>query len=146
MDYVYDHQRPWKPWAWKAIMPNDNSDFAEQYFRNYHSQIKDQLTNLIYVNQVIQLLKSKQIPFAMTYLDNLLLENTYHCHPGMANLQESIAPYLIDFDGLSFLDWSRNLGFPISDSWHPLESAHQAAAEYLAPKIKSILNDYQKEK
>jgi hypothetical protein len=142
LDYVDNHQYPWAPWAWRSILPTDDSDFAEQYFRDYHSQVKDQLNSLIYVNQAIHLLKSKSIPFVMTYLDKLLLENTYHNHPGMKNLQESVAPYLTDFNGLSFLDWSKNLKFAISDNWHPLEQAHQAAANYMQPLVTDLLTQY----
>ena len=35
------------------------------------------------------------------------------------------------FEGLNFLDWSKTHGYPVTENWHPLEAAHQAAAEYI---------------
>jgi hypothetical protein len=38
---------------------------------------------------------------------------------------------MTQFNGMSFLDWSRANGFAESVKWHPLEDAHAAAAQYL---------------
>ena len=46
-------------------------------------------------------------------------------------LQDQIGPHLSWFDSKSFLDWSRSQGYPESATWHPLEQAHRAAADYM---------------
>jgi hypothetical protein len=54
-------------------------------------------------------------------------------------LQQKLKKYLVNFDGVNFLDWSKKNKFTISDSWHPLEEAHQAASEYWLPAVKKLL-------
>ena len=49
----------------------------------------------------------------------------------MVDLQEYVRPYIVSFEGQTFLDWSRANGYPISTTLHPLEAAHQAAGEYM---------------
>ena len=44
----------------------------------------------------------------------------------------------INFNGKTFLQWSRDNAFPESDRWHPLESAHRAAADYWTRKFQSL--------
>ena len=46
-------------------------------------------------------------------------------------LQEYIRPHMITFEDQTFLEWSRKKGFPISETLHPLEEAHQAALELI---------------
>jgi len=38
---------------------------------------------------------------------------------------------MTEFDGMTFLEFSRKNGYPETEQWHPLEQAHQAAAELL---------------
>ena len=38
---------------------------------------------------------------------------------------------MTQFQGRTFLDWSRNHGYPESELLHPLEQAHQAASDYM---------------
>ena len=47
------------------------------------------------------------------------------------DLQNYIRPHMTQFQGKTFLDWSRSHGFAESVSWHPLEPAHRAAADYM---------------
>ena len=70
----------------------------------------------------------------MTLMDNTLFDPI---DPGwqdpyaLRNLQRLIAPYITKFDNMDFLSWARKNNYPISDSWHPLEEAHRAAADYM---------------
>jgi hypothetical protein len=78
----------------------------------------------------------------MTYMDYLLLEHinpNWHDPKYVSVIQNKVKNFLGDFNGKNFLDWSRDNGFAISGNWHPLEQAHQAAAEYMMPKIDAIL-------
>ena len=67
----------------------------------------------------------------MTYMDELMFDKRWHTTPAVADLQDYIQPYMTTFEGKSFLDWSKDQGFAISDKLHPLEPAHAAAAKYI---------------
>jgi hypothetical protein len=68
----------------------------------------------------------------MTYMDSLLFDNRWNVTAGIEYLQQKIRPHLHQFDGLNFVDWSKNNGYPIGNQGnHPLEAAHAAAADYL---------------
>ena len=116
---------------WKTIMPADESSMADTYYRNIHSQYRDKLTTLMSIRSVIDTLKEKKYPFIMTYMDELMFETEWHSSPAVAELQNYIRPYMTTFEGLNFLDWSKTHGYPVTENWHPLEAAHQAAAEYI---------------
>ena len=83
---------------------------------------------------VISLLQSRGIDFFMTAQDTILIEPVnpnWHDPRAIRLLQKTLKPYLNWFDGLSFLDWSRQQGYEISKTLHPLDAAHQAAADYM---------------
>jgi hypothetical protein len=126
---------------WKTVLPGENSDLADFYYRNFHSQFKDKLTSLVCIKTAIDVLTSKQIPFVMTYMDSLLFEKEWHTTPAITDLQDQIFPYMKTFDGQSFLNWSRINGFEISEKQHPLEQAHKSAAELMLPVAQEILQN-----
>ena len=117
---------------WKTITPTDTDNCAEFYYRNLHSQYRDKFTSLTAIKMAIDELNKQQTKFIMTYMDELLFETEWHCTPAIAQLQKEIRPYLNNFDGDNFLEWSRKKGFPIGTRGkHPLEQAHQAAFELI---------------
>lgn len=116
---------------WKTITPMGADSYSEFYYRNLHSQYRDKLSSLIYIKTTINFLKEKQIKFIMTCIDDLIFETKWHSNSAIIELQEYIRPYMTTFDGLTFLDWSKEKGFPISKTLHPLESAHQAGFELI---------------
>ena len=67
----------------------------------------------------------------MTYIDDLIFETKWHTSPGILELQNYIRPYMTKFENKTFLDWTKEKGFPISETLHPLEEAHQAAFELI---------------
>jgi hypothetical protein len=75
----------------------------------------------------------------MTYMDYLLLDQRWHAPDYIQVLQQQIGPCLENFNELNFLDWSREQQFPISDRWHPLEHAHQAAAAWWYPQVSRLI-------
>ena len=117
--------------VWKTIMPIDTDSKAHNYYRDLHSQYRDKLTNLIYIKTTIDVLKQKNIPFVMTYMDNILFETQWQYTPAIKELQDYICPFMTTFDGLTFLEYSKEKGFPISETLHPLEPAHQAGFELI---------------
>jgi hypothetical protein len=118
--------------VWKTVMPVDTDTRAHNYYRDLHSQYRDKLTNLIYIKTAIDSLNQKNIPFIMTHIDELLFETQWHYTDSVKYLQDYIQPHMTRFEGSSFLDWSKQKGFPISDTLHPLEQAHSAAAKYMS--------------
>lgn len=128
--------------SWQTFRPALDHDHAEFYYRNLHSQYRDMLTNLVYISASIEFLSQKQIPFIMTYMDHVMFDSVHprwHQPGAVSYLQHQVRPHLHDFDGLNFLDWSRNKGFGISGNWHPSAQAHAAAAELMQPVIDAIL-------
>lgn len=116
---------------WNTVMPVDSDSRAHNYYRELHSQYRDKLTNLIYIKTAVDTLKQKNIPFVMTYMDNLLFETQWQYTPAIKELQDYVLPYMTKFDGKTFLEYSKEKGFPISEALHPLEPAHQAAFELI---------------
>jgi len=112
---------------WKTIMPVDTDNLASTYYRELHSQYRDKLTTLIYIKSAIDALKQKKCSFIMTYMDELIFETEWHTTPAVINIQNYIRPYMTKFENKTFLDFSKQKGFPISETLHPLEDAHQAA-------------------
>ena len=117
--------------VWKTVMPVDTDTVAKNYYRDLHSQHRDKLTNLIYIKTAIDVLTEKNIPFIMTYMDCLLFETSWQYTTAIKELQDYVLPYMTKFDGKTFLEYSKEKGFPISETLHPLEPAHQAAFELI---------------
>jgi hypothetical protein len=116
---------------WQTVMPTDNDELAKFYYKVLHTEFKNKLCSLMYIKLVIDTLNQKNIPFLMTYMDPLLFDQQWHTTKPIIDLQKFIKPYMTEFDGLNFLEWSRKNNFEISPAWHPLESAHRAAADYM---------------
>lgn len=124
-DYIDDSE------LWQTLRPSQNSAESHFYYKHLHSQYLDKLKTLSYIKTAIDVLTQCNRPFVMTYMDELLLEKEWHTTSATECLQQYIEPYLTTFEGDTFLNWSQNQGYKISDAMHPLESAHAAAAKYL---------------
>jgi hypothetical protein len=126
-DYMYAGNN-----QWHSVLPWDQHERAEFYYRHFQADYTDKLNNLIWINTAVQALKAADAKFCMTYMDQLLFESRWNTSPGIAQLQQKIAPHLHLFDGLNFVEWSQRNGYAISPEYHhPLEQAHSAAADYL---------------
>ena len=131
-DYINDKlATPWPGTKWLTLMPIDQDKIADNYYRHLHAEYSDKLRSLIFVRTAIDCLKQNNCDFIMTYQDPLLLSRKWHTTKGSAGLADAIQPYLKDFDGQTFLNWSREKGFDISPADHPLESAHRAVADLI---------------
>jgi len=129
-DYV-DTNNKWLGTPWSTIRPVDNTETAKVYYKELHSEYSDKFTSLSYIRLAIDSLKQKGIPFIMTYMDTLMFDQRWHITPAINDLQHYVKPYMTVFDGLTFLEWSRKNKYPESTHWHPLESAHRAAADLI---------------
>jgi len=126
-DYMYAGNN-----QWHSVLPWDTHDRAEFYYRHFQAEHTDKLNNLIWINCAVQALQSVGAKFCMTYMDELLLDSRWNTGPGIAQLQQQVAPHLNLFDGSTFVEWSQRNGYAISSQYHhPLEQAHAAAANYL---------------
>lgn len=126
-DYMYAGNN-----QWHSILPWDTHDRAEFYYRHFQAEHTDKLNNLIWIDCAVQALQSVSAKFCMTYMDELLLDSRWNTGPGIAQLQQRVAPHLNLFDGATFVKWSQQNGYAISSQYHhPLEQAHVAAADYL---------------
>jgi hypothetical protein len=79
----------------------------------------------------IDTLQQRNIPFIMTSLDELLFDQRWHVSPAVLDLQAYIRPFITDFDGQNFLEWTKRNGHLIGPGGHPLEAAHLAAGDYM---------------
>lgn len=138
-DYGYgtaDHVHP----TWDTVLPGQTTETARVYYRDLHTEYRDKLNTLMCIRTAIDVLQSRHIPFVMTYADDLFLDTRWNTSPGIAELQQSVRPYLTAFDTMNFLDWCRRQQFPISSTNHPLDSAHRAAAELMLPVVKQVFD------
>ena len=126
---IGDNQWPGTKWA--TIMPGANDNLTKVYYKDLHSEYSDKLKTLSYIKLAIDTLKQKNIPFIMTYMDELVFDRRWHVTPGLKLLQDYVQPYMTTFEGLTFLEWSKSKGFEISPTLHPLELAHSSAFELL---------------
>jgi len=124
---------------WETLRPGSDGSLEHFYYKYLHSELSDKLSNLIYIETAINTLQEKNIPFFMTYQDELLFDQRWHCPPSVVNLQTRVQPHMHNFEGNPFVTWSRDCGFEISETAHPLEPAHQAAAQLMLPLVKQCL-------
>lgn len=129
--WEWEHKESGPITNWTTLLPSDTSKISQTYFKQLNSEYRDKLTSLIYIKTAIDTLNQKNIPFIMSYTDDLLFDKQWHLTPAVAELQSYIKPYMIDFEGQTFLEWSRTNEFAISPNLHPLEQAHRVAADHI---------------
>ena len=125
-DYMYAGNN-----QWHSVLPWDQHERTEFYYRHFQAEYTDKLNNLIWINSAIQSLTAAGKKFCMTFMDDLLFEDRWHTSPGILVLQEQVRPHLQQFNELNFVDWSKQNNFAIGSGGHPLEAAHEKAALYL---------------
>jgi hypothetical protein len=127
---------------WSTIRPSLSNVESQFYYKHLHSQLQDLISSASYIVSAAEHLTSLNCRFVMTYMDyNLIrpLNPTWHDSRYLEVLQQKLKKILVDFDGKNFLDWSKQHNFSISDAWHPLEQAHEAAANYWLPTVQQLL-------
>jgi hypothetical protein len=129
---------------WETLGPNTNTAVANTYYKHLHTEYRDKLTALAYINTVINFLTANNVPFLMTHMDDLLFDRQYNTSTATLKLQEQIRPHVQDFQGQTFLNWSQQQGFEISPTLHPLEPAHSAAADVMLPQVQAIMHNHKR--
>lgn len=135
----FDYNFTQKYWA-ETILPGDQNEISELYYKHIHRELDDKIRNQNIVYSVIQYLKTNNIPFIMTYMDKLLIDNTII---GLEHIASEIIDNLQTFpDNQTFLEWSRANEYPESQGWHPLEQAHEEAAKFWRPIYENAINTH----
>ena len=116
---------------WHTCRPSGSSPSADVYYRTFHSQYRDKLTNLCWILQAVQYLTEKKIPFYMTYQDSLLFETEWHTSPAVLAMQQDLRHLLHSFAGKNFVQWAQAQGHPVTAQGHLLETGHRAVADHL---------------
>jgi hypothetical protein len=128
----FDHYKDINAWQpWDTLLPGGVDKLSKTYYKYLHTEYSDKLNSLIKIKLVIDILKQHNVRFLMTFIDGLMFDQQFHTSPAVTHLQSCILPYMTTFEGYTFLDWSRHHGFAESATWHPLEEAHSAAADYM---------------
>lgn len=140
-DYINPAGSKWPGTPWATITPSDDTELTKNYYQNLHSEYRDKLATLMAIKLTIDILKEKNHPFIMTYMDDLIFDTQWHTTPAVIELQNYIKPHMTQFDNMSFLDWSQLHNFPIGVGQHPLEEAHEAAARYMMLTLNTDLNN-----
>lgn len=123
--------------SWHTVRPSlDDTSHDDLYYRHFHSELADKFRDLIYISQACDLLTGRR--YLMTYMDHLLLDQQWHAPDYVRFLQDRVKSRLQTFQGQNFLEWSRSNGFEESVRWHPLESAHRAAANFWLPEVRHL--------
>lgn len=111
---------------WTTLLPHETTRLARTYFAELQDNYQDQLTALTYIQTAQTLLGSRK--YIMICQDQSVRRHTGA--PATERLLASVESNIRWFDGESFVEWAHSKKFAISATKHPLEAAHQAAAEY----------------
>ena len=149
-DYIGTHND-----RWETTHPGHESKLDHYFYKNIDNDIWNLHRNLQQMHSTIQLLKQNNIKFIMTCLDpgyksklsdlrpaillpasSLYYKPYYNLVAAINQLHEQVIPNILDFDGMTFLEWSHFHNFKCGPSGHPLEDAHAAAADYIQKKVK----------
>ena len=131
----FDYNDISKADSWETIRPVDETAVATTYYRDLHSEYRDKLTSLMTIKFTIDTLTQNNIPFIMTYMDDLLFDQRWHTSNSIEYLQMYVKPYMTTFEGQTFLNWSRSNGYPIGLGGHPIETAHLSAGDYMIKRF-----------
>lgn len=123
-----------------AALPGQKSIIDQFYFKNFHSEFRDKITNLVYIKSALDLLLEKRCKFVMTHADDLIWCDQYHTTDAMRAWQSYLKAHTVFFENRNFMPWCREQGYDIGVMGHPLEQAHRAAADLIRPVIESILH------
>jgi hypothetical protein len=117
---------------WHTIRPDGDTNEHRLYYRHFYNQYHTMLTNASYIKTTADILNSRGIKFIMTLMDTTLFDEVnpnWQDPRSIALLQKEILPCITWFENKTFLEFSKQKGFLISETLHPLEDAHRAAFE-----------------
>lgn len=101
------------------------------YYKYIQSELWDKLETLKNMALIINILEGMGIRFITTCVDKLSINTEFHAPQYILELQDMVSSKLTWFDSDGFYDWSMKNNFPVGETGHPLEEAHQTAFEYI---------------
>lgn len=113
-----------------TILPGHDDEKTKIYYQNFHSEYRDKFNTLSMIKLCIDTMLQRNIPFVMTYIDELMFDQQWHTSPAIVMLQDYIKPYCTNFDNKNFVQYAQDLGHPTTSAGHLLETGHQACFEY----------------
>lgn len=116
--------------SWATIRPSGDDTATKLYYQHYHSEYRDKLTTLSMMKLCVDTMIQSNIPFVMTYVDDLIFDSKWHTSPAVTLLQNYLKPHCATFDNKNFIQYAQDLGHEITPVGHLLESGHQACFEY----------------
>jgi hypothetical protein len=128
---------------WNTLRPDSNTPKHQLYYRYFYNQYHTVLTTGSYISSTIGILNQHNIKFIMTLMDETFFEDidpNWQLPRPVKLLQDNIKNYITKFNNKTFLEFSKEKGFPISKTLHPLEDAHQAAFELIKSDFDAILH------
>jgi len=138
-DFYIPHVEQWTtlglscvPSKLAPLVGLDEAEKVLEFYNKYpgHSTLWDKWRTLQTIYSSQQYLKSLGVSTIQTYMDAEMWDRAWHAPDYIKTLQDLTQSSLQDFEGKTFLDWSRHHGFAITDpGLHPLEEAHAAACE-----------------
>lgn len=117
--------------GWATIRPTCTSSNSKLYYKHFHSELGDKFTTLQNMVTCLHYLQSIGCNFFMTSIDKNIIKRHMNSRLYTTRLLELVNNRLVWFNNEGFYQWAKDNDFPLSDTWHPLEEAHQAAFEYI---------------
>lgn len=120
--------------TFRTLCPGDDRPEHKLYYKYFFNQYHAVLNNAAYIVSALHRLQAQGNRFIMTAQDRNLIEPIdpdWHDPRSVTAMQNFLKPNLTWFEDLSFLDWSKQNKFAISELLHPGHEAHQAAFELI---------------
>ena len=123
---------------WTVTHPRHDDKLDHYFYKHVDHEQWNLHRNLQQIHSTISLLDQNNIDFIMTCMDPMLYtkDSFVTKEKFISPLQEQILPSIVDFEGMSFLEWSKHNSFELGPNGHPLEQAHTSAADYIQKKVK----------
>lgn len=135
--------RCWQDEIYNTLMPGDNDQLSQIYFKSIYGQYHQTLGALICAKTAIDFLTQINARYIMTYMDHSMfapIDNNYENPQPFNYLQTTIRKHCRTWKGKNFLEWAQANRFPISDLSHPLDTAHQEAANFFITLTEWLLD------
>ena len=124
---------------WLTTHPRHEDKLNHYFYRNLDSDLWNVHRNRQQIHSTVALLKEHNIDFIMTCIDPMCWfktldsqhESTSWWESALSTIRNQTIPNIKDFDGMTFLEWSKHNKFSFGPNGHPLEDAHSAAAQYI---------------
>jgi len=120
---------------WTVTHPRHKDQLDHYFYKHIDSEKWNLHRNLQQIHSTICLLEQNNIDFIMTCMDPML----YNKENFVTVLQKQVNHYIVDFEDMSFLEWSKHKSFELGPNGHPLEQAHSEAASYILDKCNKYL-------